>query len=58
MTPKELLYLEDAMGMEQQLKIKCMDYSCKIQDPQLKNMVSQLAQEHQRHFSSLMGQLN
>jgi hypothetical protein len=58
MTPKELLYLEDSLGMEQQLQIKCHDYSGKIQDSALKGMLGQLAQDHQKHFSSLMGQLN
>lgn len=58
MTPKELLYLQDTMGMEEQLQTKCNDYSSKIQDPQLKNMMGQLAQEHQKHLNSLLGQLN
>lgn len=58
MTPKELLYLEDSLGMEQQLQTKCTDYASKIQSPELKNMVSQLAQEHQTHFNNLMSQLS
>lgn len=58
MTPKELMYLEDALGMEQQLQTKCMDYANKIQDAKLKNMVNQLAQDHQQHFTCLMNQLN
>lgn len=58
MTPKELLYLEDALGMEQQLRKKCTDYSGKVQDANLKNLLSQLAQDHQKHFNSLMNHLN
>lgn len=58
MTPKELLYLEDSLGMEQQLQLKCKDYSSKVQDPELKNMLTQLSQEHQEHFTCLMNQLN
>lgn len=58
MTPKELLYLEDAIGMEQQMQTKCNDYLNKIQDQELKTMLQQLAQDHQKHFSSLIGQLN
>jgi len=58
MTPKELLYLEDSLGMEQQLQIKCADYSGKIQNPSLKNMCSQLAQQHRVHFTSLMDHLH
>ena len=58
MTPKELLYLEDSLGMEQQLQIKCTDYSSKIQNPGLKNMCSQLSQQHHNHFDQLMKHLN
>jgi hypothetical protein len=58
MTPKELLYLEDSLGMEQQLHVKCTDYSGKIQNPTLKNMCAQLAQQHRTHFTSLMNHLN
>ncbi len=58
MTPKELMYLEDSMGMEQQLQIKCNDYAAKIGDAQLQNMLSQLAKEHQKRFSCLMNELN
>jgi len=58
MTPKELLYLEDSLGMEQQLQIKCNDYSSKVQSPALKTMLTQLSQEHSQHFQHLMSQLN
>ena len=58
MTPKELLYLEDSLGMEQQLQIKCNDYSSKVQNPELKTMLTGLSQEHNQHFQTLMGQLD
>ena len=58
MTPKELLYLEDSLGMEQQLQIKCNDYSSKMQSPALKTMLTQLSQEHEQHFQNLMCQLD
>ncbi|MCL2633019.1 MAG: ferritin-like domain-containing protein [Oscillospiraceae bacterium] len=58
MTPKELLYLEDSLGMEQQLHIKCTDYSGKIQNPGLKNICSQMAQQHKTHFDNLMSHLH
>ena len=57
MTPKELMYLQDSLGMEQQLQTKCTDYASKMQDPKLKNVLTQLASEHQTHFSSLMNHL-
>jgi len=56
MTPKELLYLEDALGMEQQLKVKCADYAGKVQCPELRNMITDLTRTHQKHFDDLMGQ--
>ena len=58
MTPKELLYLEDTLGMEQQLQKKCKDYAGKVQDANLKTLLDQLAQDHQKHFASLMNHLN
>ncbi|MCL2068407.1 MAG: hypothetical protein FWH00_00755 [Oscillospiraceae bacterium] len=58
MTPKELMYLQDSLGMEQQLQTKCTDYSNKIQDPHLKNVLNQLAQDHQSHFNCLMNHLS
>ena len=58
MTPKELMYLQDSLGMEQQLQIKCSDYASKMQDPKLKNVLTQLAGEHQAHFNCLINHLN
>ena len=58
MTPKELLYLEDSLGMEQLLQVKCTDYSSKVQNQTLKNLLSQLAQDHQKHYNSLLNHLN
>ncbi|MDR2558500.1 MAG: hypothetical protein LBC86_03005 [Oscillospiraceae bacterium] len=57
MTPKELLYLEDSLGMERQLQTKCTDYASKVQNPQLKNMLSGLAQQHQTQFNNLINHL-
>jgi len=58
MTPKELMYLQDSLGMEQQLQTKCSDYAGKVQDPALKNVLTQLAGEHKSHFNSLMNHLS
>ena len=43
MTPKELMYLEDSLGMEQQLQTKCNDYASKVQDESLRNALLQFA---------------
>ena len=57
MTPKELLYLEDTLSMEQQLCTKCNDYASKVLDTALKNTLTQLASQHMGHFNCLMSQL-
>lgn len=58
MTPKELLYLADALGMEQQLTIKCAEYANKVTDEQLKTLLNELSEKHQKHFGTLFQQLN
>ena len=58
MTPKELMYLEDSMGLEQQLQTKCNDYASKVQDESLRTALTNYASQHQQHFSCLMKQLN
>lgn len=50
MTPKELLYIEDALGHEKHMKTKCTDYASKIQDTELKSFVEQLTAKHQQIF--------
>ena len=45
MSPKELLYLEDALGHEQFLKTQCQQAAQALQNPQLKQCVSQLGRE-------------
>ena len=40
MSPKELNYIEDALGHEQFLKTQCQEAAQNLQDPQLNNMRS------------------
>ncbi len=58
MTPKELLYLEDCLGAEQELQIKCSDYANRVQDQQLKDLLNQLSSCHQKHFGKLYQELS
>ncbi len=58
MTPKELMYLEDSLGMEMQLETKCNDYASKVQDQTLKTALMQYASEHKKHYNCLLTQLN
>ena len=57
MTPKELLYVEDALSHEQYFQTKCQQTIGQIQDPELKTCVQQMAQKHQQIFQNLYGLL-
>ena len=50
MSPKELQYVEDALGHEQFLLNQCRQSVSALTDPDLKNCVSQLAEKHQEIF--------
>lgn len=50
MSPKELLYVEDALGHEKFLKAQCQQAVSSLQDPELKNFVQQLMNRHQQIF--------
>ena len=51
MSPKELQYVEDALGHEQFLKTQCQEAQQKLTDPDLKNCVGQMLCKHQELFS-------
>lgn len=50
MSPKELLYVEDALGHEQQMKTACCDFANQIQDAGLKTFVQGLSSKHGDSF--------
>ena len=52
MSPKELNYIEDALGHEQFLKTQCQESIQNLQDPTLKNQVQQMTQKHQQIFDN------
>ena len=58
MSPKELLYIEDALGHEAQMKAACTDFADKLQDADLKNFVNQICQKHNECFNRMYGLLN
>ena len=58
MSPKELLYIEDALGHEVQMKATCADFASKLQDAELKNFVTQIGQKHGECFNRFYGLLN
>ena len=52
MTPKEVLYVEDALGHAQFLKTQCQDAVDALQDASLKRQAQQWLQENQDIFRS------
>lgn len=53
MSPKELLYIEDALGHEQFCITQCKDAIQNLQDGELKQCVQQLCDKHQTLFGQL-----
>ena len=51
MSPKELLYVDDALGHEKFLKTQCQEAVQNLTDPDLKNYVQQLMSKHQELFN-------
>ena len=55
MSPKELLYIEDALGHEKQIKMTCQDSMNKLEDKELSNFVSSIAEKHTACFNKFYG---
>ncbi|MBR5779678.1 MAG: hypothetical protein IKY21_03530 [Clostridia bacterium] len=53
MSPKELLYVEDALSHTQQIKTVCTDFSNQVGDTELSNFISQIAQKQQKVFDNI-----
>ena len=51
MSPKELLYVEDALSHAKFLESQCITAS-QVTDPKLKNCLNQMAEKHRQTFSS------
>ena len=51
MSPKELQYIEDALGHEQFLFSQCQQAAQQLKDPELKNCVNQLLTRHRELFN-------
>ena len=52
MSPKELQYIEDALGHEQFLLNQCREAAQQLTDPELKNCARQMLNKHQEIFDS------
>ena len=53
MSPKELMYIQDALSHEQFLAAQCQQAAQALQNPELRNYVSQLANQHKQLFQKL-----
>jgi hypothetical protein len=51
MSPKELLYIEDALEHTQFLMTQCRDAANTLTDPALKSQAQQLANSNQKLFT-------
>ena len=52
MSPKELLYIEDALGHEQFFMAQCQEAVEKLQDQELQQTVRKLYDKHQKIFGT------
>ena len=55
MSPKELQYIEDALGHLKFLKTQCSDAVKNLSDPALKQQVQQFVSKNQQIFSDFYG---
>ncbi len=58
MSPKELLYIEDTLGHEKQIKTTCQESAKQLEDDELKSFVSSIGTKHADCFTkfySLLG---
>jgi len=53
MSPKELLYIDDALGHEKFLISQCRQAAQTLTDPQLRQLAAQLQNTHQQLYNTL-----
>lgn len=56
-SPKELLYMEDALGRIQFLRQKCNQYQSQVTNEQLKGLLTRIENEQCTLFNQIYGQL-
>ncbi len=57
MSPKELLYIEDTLGHEKQIKCTCAESASNLEDKALASFVSDIAKKHTECFNKFYGLL-
>ena len=55
MSPKELLYIEDALGHEKQIKATCQESANQLEDKDLSSFVQSVAERHTAAFNKFYG---
>ncbi len=58
MSPKELLYIQDALGHAQHMEKKCRYTATQLKDTELKQLIEQVANKHKMMFDQLYQLLN
>ena len=58
MSPKELLYIQDALDHATQTKQCCSDFAAQIQDPNLKTLLQNLTAKQNETFTKFYSLLN
>jgi len=53
MSPKELMYIQDALSHEQFLATQCQQAAQALQNPELRSYANQLANQHKQLFQKL-----
>ncbi|MCD7839257.1 MAG: hypothetical protein LUG46_01370 [Erysipelotrichaceae bacterium] len=54
MSPKELLYIDDALSHEEYFISQCSDVESKLQDTSLKQLVGSLKSKHQNLYDQFL----
>ena len=57
MTSKELLYITDGLGHEKFMETLCKETASKLQDSELKNLITQYEAKHKELFGKLFSLL-
>ncbi|MBP5155668.1 MAG: hypothetical protein J6252_03710 [Clostridia bacterium] len=57
MSPKELLYVEDALGHTNQIKLVCDDFRAQLGDTELQNFVADISRRQKQTFDRFYGLL-
>lgn len=58
MTSKELSYLKDTLGQEEQVIKKYQTYAEHVQDKAIKDLCLQAATRHENNYKTMLSQLN